>query len=82
MLVGIMGAIGWLYIAVRLNRTFFEFISVKMDREICRILRQFLGGQPVEQWSPREGRFIRQSFLVVSTLALFACVVAATRATP
>jgi inner membrane protein len=76
LLVGVLAAIGWLYIAVRLNRTWFEFLWPRLDLEICRVLRKYLGGQPVEQWSPREGKLIRRSFLIVSTLALFACVVA------
>jgi hypothetical protein len=77
LLIGVLAAIGWLYIAVRLDRTWFEFVSLRLDREICRVLRKYLGGQRAEQWSPREGRLIRRSFLTVSTLTLFGCVVAA-----
>jgi LexA-binding, inner membrane-associated putative hydrolase len=68
--------IGFLYIAVRRDRTFFEFLCPPMDQIFCRTLRKWFGGQPAEQWSEKEALFIRRSFLVVTIIAFFACAVA------
>jgi hypothetical protein len=68
---------GWLYIAVRLNRTWFEFISLRLDRGFCATLRKWFGAQPSETWSPREGWIIRRVYLLGVVAAFFACVVAA-----
>jgi hypothetical protein len=72
-------AIGWVYIAVRLNRTWFEFIWPRMDEELCKTLRKWFGGQPVETWSDIEGTWIRRSFVALTSLTLLACVVVASR---
>src|SRR5262245_8545350 len=76
LVITLIAFIGFLYIAVRLDRTWFEFVWLRMDRVFCRTLRNWVGGQPVEEWSEREARFIRRSFLVVTIIALLACVVA------
>ena len=68
--------IGFVYIAVRLDRTCFAYVCLPMDRAICRTLRHCLGGQAVPHWSETEARFIRRSFLVVTIIALLACAVA------
>jgi hypothetical protein len=80
LLIVVIAGLGWLYIAVRLDRTWFEFIWPAMDRELCRTLRRWFGGQPVAEWSEREGRFIRRSFVLITTVAVLACVVAASQA--
>ncbi len=68
---------GWIWIAVRLNRTWFEFVSLRLDQELCRTLRRWLrGGQPEEHWSGIEARAVRQSYLVLVVGAVFACVLA------
>jgi hypothetical protein len=46
---------------------------------VCKALRSCLGGQKTEQWSPREGRLIRQSFLVVCSFTFLACIAAGAR---
>jgi hypothetical protein len=79
-LVTVLGLVGWFYIAIRLNRTWFEFVWPRMDEEICRVLRKYLGGTESKEWSPREALVIRRSFLAVSVGALFACVLAASQA--
>jgi hypothetical protein len=76
LVVTLVTFIGFLYIAVRLDRTWFEFVWLRMDQVFCRTLRKWLGGQPVVQWSEREAKFIRRSFLVVTIIALLACAVA------
>jgi hypothetical protein len=80
LLVTGIAEVGWVYIAVRLNRTWFEFIWPRMDATICRVLRKLFGGQPVETWSIREARVIRTSYLAGTVAAFFACVVAASTA--
>ena len=40
--------------AVRLGRTWFEFVSLSFDAEVCRMLRKWFGGQPEKTWSPLE----------------------------
>jgi hypothetical protein len=79
-LVTLIGEAGWIFIAVRLNRTFFEFIWPRMDAEICRVLRKFFGGHAVDSWSTREARIIRTSYLIGTVAALLACAVAASKA--
>jgi hypothetical protein len=77
-LVFLLALAGWVYIAVRLDRTFFEFLWPRMDQELCRTLRKWCrGGPPEPEWSPREARLIRTSFAAITSLALLACVVAA-----
>jgi hypothetical protein len=82
LLAGVVALVGWVYVAVRLDRTWLEFVWPPLDREVCRVLRKCLGGQATPEWSEREGQIVRRSFLAVAALALFACVVAATRAGP
>jgi inner membrane protein len=78
-LVALLGAASWVYIAVRLDRTWFEFVSLRLDKELCRTLRNVLGGQPVKTWTETEGRLVRRSFVALATVALLACAVAASR---
>lgn len=80
LLVTLLTGIGWVYIAVRLDRSWFEFIWPRMDQELCRTLRKWFGSQPAVHWSEREGKVIWRSFVAVTSLALLACVVAASRA--
>jgi hypothetical protein len=70
---------GWVYIGVRLDRTWFEFVSLRFDAEVCRMLRKWFGGKPTGAWSPREARLIRRSYLAVTVVAFMACVVAASQ---
>src|SRR5438477_3851452 len=79
-LVTVIGEAGWLYIAVRLDRTFFEFVWPRMDKAVCRTLRKLFKGHAVEEWSPPERRIVRHSYLAISVAAFFACVLAAARA--
>lgn len=76
-LVTVLGAAWWVYIAVRLDRTWFEFVSLRFDAEVCKMLRKWFGGRRSEAWSPAEGRAILRVYLVVTIGAVFACVVAA-----
>jgi hypothetical protein len=78
-LVMLLGFAGWVYIAVRLDRTWFEFVSLRLDRELCQVLRRWLGGKPVPTWTETEGRVVRRSFVAMATAALLACVVVAAR---
>jgi hypothetical protein len=80
LLVTLAGLAGWVYIAVRLDRTWFEFVWPRFDREICRMLRRWFGGLPAEQWSPTEGAVIRRSYVALTVVTLFACVLAASQA--
>ena len=73
---------GWVYIGVRLDRTWFEFIWPRMDLEVCRVLRKYCGGTASEAWSPTEARVIRRSYVAVCVAALLACVLAAANAKP
>ena len=68
--------IGWIYIAIRLNRTWFEFIWLRFDNELCKMLRKWFGGQVTTDWSPREAKWIRGSFIVMVALTMAACIVA------
>lgn len=79
--ITLLGIAGWIYIAVRLDRTWFEFASLRFDREMCRMLRRWFGGQASSEWSAREAGLIRGSYLVVAVATLLACVVAGSRAT-
>jgi LexA-binding, inner membrane-associated putative hydrolase len=76
LVVTLITFIGFVYIAVRLDRTCFEYLSLRMDQVFCRTLRHWVGGQAVEEWSEREAKFIRHSFLIVTIIALLACAVA------
>jgi hypothetical protein len=75
----LIGLVGWVYVAVRLDRTWFEFVWRRFDVEVCRMLRRWFGGRVAEQWSAREGAVIRRGYIVLTVLALLACVVAASR---
>ncbi len=75
--ITVAGFIGWVYIAVRLDRTWFEFIWLRFDKEICRCLRKWFGGQAAENWSETEARLIQQSYLFIATAAFLGCIVAA-----
>jgi hypothetical protein len=75
-LTTVMFLIGAVYIAVRLDRTWFEFVSLRFDHELCKMLRKWFGGQVSNDWSPREGTFIRGSFVLLVTLAMLSCVIA------
>jgi inner membrane protein len=78
-LVTVVALAGWVYVAVRLDRTWFEFVWPWFDREVCRTLRKWFGGQPSEGWSQVEGRVIRRTYLLGTVAVLLACVVAASR---
>ena len=83
LLITFLALIGWVYIAVRLNRTWFEFIWPAFDREVCKMLRKWFGSQGPdewsESWSPGEGKVILKSYLVLCSFTVLACVVAASR---
>jgi hypothetical protein len=79
LLVTVIALVGWIYIAVRLNRTWFEFVWPRFDAEVCRMLRKWFGGRTTEWWTPKEETVIRRSYLAVTVGALLACVVAASR---
>jgi hypothetical protein len=68
---------GFVYIAVRLGRTFFEFVLPKRDAEFCRSLRARLGVTGELGWSPREANLVRGSYVLILVVALLACVIAA-----
>jgi hypothetical protein len=76
-LVTLLFFAGWVYIAVRLDRTWFEFLWLRLDQEFCRTLRKWFGGEAVEHWSGTEARIIRRSYLLLAVGAFFACVLAA-----
>lgn len=76
-LVTVVAIAGWVYVGVRLGRTWFEFVSSRFDAEVCATLRKWFGGRPAEAWTPAEGRLIRRSYLILSAVALIACVLAA-----
>lgn len=78
--VTIMMLIGWVYIAIRLDRTFFEFVWPRMDRELCATLRRWFGGQSAGTWSEKEARVIRSSFVAATSFTFLACLVAASQA--
>ncbi len=80
-LITVLGLAGWIYIGVRLGRTWFEFVSLRFDAEVCKMLRKWFGGQPAPCWSPWEGRIILRTYLIVTIGAVLACAVAATHAT-
>jgi hypothetical protein len=79
-LITVCAFAGWVYIAVRLDRTWIEFVWPRFDREICRLLRKWFGGQATENWSESESRRIRRSYLVIATVAFLGCVIAAANA--
>jgi hypothetical protein len=79
-LVTVIGIAGWVYVAVRLDRKWFEFVWLRFDQEVCKVLRKWFGGRPTEQWTAAEARVIRHSYLAMSVTALLACAVAASRA--
>lgn len=76
------GLAGWVYIGVRLDRTWFEFISLRFDHEVTKVLRRWFGGVAVEQWTPPEARIIWRSYLAIAVAAVLACLVAASQAVP
>jgi hypothetical protein len=78
--ITLLGLAGWIYIAVRLGRTWFEFISLRFDAEVCKMLRKWFGGQPEKAWTPRESRVILRTYIAVAVAALLACVIAASAA--
>jgi hypothetical protein len=80
LLVTLLGFIGWIYIAVKLDRTWCEFIWVRMDQELCAMFRRWFGGQAAEEWPEPEGALIRRSFVAVTCVSLMACVVAGAQA--
>jgi hypothetical protein len=71
---------GWIYIGVRLDRTWFEFIWLRMDQEICQVLRKYLGCGVSKEWSPTEARIIRRSYVTLCVVAILACVLAGSQA--
>ena len=77
--ITLLAFVGWIYIGVRLNRTWFEFVWPWLDGEICKSLRKWLHGQTVPQWSATEGKIILRSYLIVAVGALLACILAASR---
>jgi hypothetical protein len=79
-LVTVLGAAMWVYIGVRLDRTWFEFISPWFDGEVCKMLRRWFGGTAVGRWSPAEARWMRRAFLAVTCAAVLACAAAGARA--
>lgn len=81
MLASLVGAAMWIYIAVRLDRTPFEFISPWFDREVCKMLRRWArGGPPAEHWPPAEHRWMRRAFVTLTCVAILACAAAGARA--
>lgn len=74
-----LGLVSWVYLAVRLDRTWFEFVWPRMDRELCKTLRKWFGGEP-EAWSRTEAAVIWRSYVAVAVTVFFACAVAASRA--
>src|SRR5207253_10893243 len=67
---------GWVYIAIRLNRTWFEFIWPRGDRELCATLRKWFGGTSSGEWSAREAAVIRRGLIGICVVVVFACVLA------
>ncbi len=80
LLATLVGLAGWVYIAVRLERTWFEFLWLRFDQEVCRMLRKWVGGRATGAWSPTEAKVIRRSYLAAVVAALLACVVAGSQA--
>jgi len=75
-----LGLVGWFYIALRLDRTWFEFLWPRGDALFCQTLRRWLGVEAAAPaWSPVEAVMIRRSYLMVTIAALFTCVVTAAR---
>ncbi len=80
LLVTLIALAGCVYIAVRLNRTWVEFVWPRLDGEICKMLRKWFGGRATEFWSDAEARLIRRTYLLATTAAFLACLLAAARA--
>jgi inner membrane protein len=76
LIFSLMGLVGFVYIAVRLDRTWFEFVWPRMDRVFCGLLQRWFSTRPVEQWTAGESKWVRRVFLTVTIAALLACVVA------
>lgn len=74
------GLVGWVYIAVRLDRTWFEFISLRLDKDVCRTLRKWFGGQVTEVWSDIEASLIHRTYLLTATAVFLGCVIAVAKA--
>jgi hypothetical protein len=79
LLITLLGLFGWFYIAVRLNRTFMEFVWPRQDAIFCHRLRALMGVKREVGWSEREAKAIRRSYLAILVGAFMACVIAAAR---
>lgn len=73
-IVTILGLVNWVFIAVRLDRTWFEFVAPRFDLQFCGTLRKWFGGTIEKEWSEREGRLLRQGLALVCVLVIWACV--------
>ena len=70
------GLAAWVYVAVRLDRTWFEAVWPAMDKELCRVLRGWFGGRPSPEWTPREARWIRRALLAGCVAVFWASLLA------
>jgi hypothetical protein len=77
LVVTLLGIVGWFYLAVRLDRSWIEFVSPRLDARFCRRLRERLGVTGPVGFTNLEAAVIRRSYLVVTIGAFLACVVAA-----
>jgi hypothetical protein len=77
LVVTLLGVLTFLYIAVRLNRTWLEFLWARMDPWCCQALRNVLHIPCTVGWSRAEADWARRSYLAITVGALLACVVAA-----
>lgn len=78
--VTLLGLVGLVYIAVRLDRTPLEFVWTAWDHRLCGFLRRYTGGQHQPEWGPTESIWIRRTFVFGAELVFLACVVAASQA--
>jgi hypothetical protein len=78
-LITLLALAGWVYIAIRLDRTWFEFVWPRLDPEFCRLLRRRLRVKREPGLTPFEAKAMRRTYLAVTVAAVLACVVAAAR---
>lgn len=72
-----LGVIVYLYVALRLNRTWFEFFWPSVDPDLCELLRTRLRIRCRVGWSSFEEKWARRSYLAITVSVFLACVVAA-----
>jgi hypothetical protein len=79
LVITLLGLLGWFYIAVRLDRTFMEFVWPRQDAIFCQRLRDLLGAKQAIGWSEGETKAVRRGYLAIMVVVFLACVVAASK---